>query len=450
MVTQNGAGFPPGFVWGAATAAYQIEGATHEDGRGESIWDRFCRMPGKVRNGDTGDIACDHYHRYRQDVALMRDLGLRAYRFSIAWPRILPSGRGAINCRGLDFYDHLVDELLAAGIEPFATLYHWDLPQSLEDQGGWPNREIAGVFTEYTQAVVRRLGDRVRYWITHNEPWVIAWLGYGWGQHAPGRQSEADALAAGHHVLLSHGRAVEVIRAEAPEARVGITLDLYPVYPASDAEADREAAEIVDGMRNRWFLDPIFRGCYPARALERFAANMPVIAPGDLEIIRRPIDFLGINNYSRMVIRADPLTGLPLNVRPDGSRFTEMDWEVYPDGLHDILLRITREYAPKEIHVTENGAAFSDVRAHDGGIPDLERQQYLHEYLQACARAIQAGVPLAGYFAWSLLDNFEWGHGYGKRFGLVYVDYPSLERVPKGSAHWYRSYIEEHSTVPSY
>jgi beta-glucosidase len=432
---------PADFDWGAATASYQIEGAVHEDGRGESIWDRFCATPGKVRNGESGAVACDFYHRYPNDIALMRHLGIDSFRFSVAWPRILPEGRGLVNGPGLDFYDRLVDRLLESGIQPCVTLYHWDLPQALEDRGGWPAREIVDAFAEYVEVVARRLGDRVRHWITHNEPWIVAWLGYGWGVHAPGRASEADALAAAHHVLLSHGRAVEVLRREAPGTEVGITLNLMHDYPASDAEEDVAATRHVDGFRNRWFLDPLYRAEYPADILEHYAASLPRVEDGDMAAIAAPIDVLGINTYSRGVIGAGPDGGRPIFVRPPESEYTDMDWEVYPDGLHDLLVRLRDDYAPARIAITENGAAFSDLRGHDGRVRDPERQAYLERHIEAVARAVEDGVPVSGYYVWSLLDNFEWAHGYAKRFGIVYVDYPTLERVPKGSFEWYRDFI---------
>jgi beta-glucosidase len=438
---ETGDAFPPEFLWGAATASYQIEGAVSEDGRGESIWDRFCTIPGKVRNGENGAIACDHYHRYAEDIALMRELGLAAYRFSIAWPRILPTGRGDVNPRGLDFYDRLVDELLANGIQPFATLYHWDLPQALEDEGGWTNRATAEAFVGYAETVVRRLGDRVKHWITHNEPWVVAWLGYGMGRHAPGREEgAAGAFAAAHHLLLSHGLAVPVIRRECPDARVGLTLNLTPVYADTQDPADVAAARAVDGRLNRWFLDPIFRAEYPADVVETHPGQMPRIERSDLQTIATPIDFLGINNYSRQVVRADPEKHMAF-VRIPESQYTAMDWEVAPDALFDLLLRVWRDYTPSRMYITENGAAFPDIRDHEGRVRDPERRRYLEQYFAAAGRAIEAGVPLAGYFVWSLLDNFEWAEGYWKRFGLIYVDYPTLERVPKSSYHWYRSMI---------
>jgi beta-glucosidase len=443
--TQNQ--FAPDFLWGAATASYQIEGAAHEDGRGESVWDRFCATPGKVRNGDSGERACDFYHRYRDDVGLMRDLGLDAFRFSIAWPRVMPEGRGRINEAGLDFYDRLVDELLAHDIEPFATLFHWDTPQALEDAGGWPARATAKAFTEYTEAVVRRLGDRVRYWITHNEPWVHAWIGHSWGMHAPGRTSEADAVATAHHLLLSHGWAAEVIRAATPGAQVGISLNLAHSYPASDTPEDEAAAWHVDGEANRWFLDPLFRGAYPADLLERNELVAPVLEDGDLVAMAAPLDFLGVNNYFRFVVSAGDEG--PRMERVEESQHTDMGWEVYPDGLRQLLVRVARDYSPAAIYVTENGAAFGDVRGHDGHVHDPERTAFLDTHIAAVSQAIDEGAPVKGYFVWSLLDNFEWSFGYSKRFGIVYVDYPTLERVPKDSFYWYRDFIASRTPAPA-
>jgi beta-glucosidase len=438
--------FPSDFTWGAATASYQIEGAAHEDGRGESVWDRFAATPGKVRNGDTGDIACDFYHRYPDDIALMRELGLDAFRFSIAWPRVLPEGRGRVNQAGLDFYDRLVDELLANGIEPFPTLFHWDTPQVLEDAGGWPARATAAAFVEFAEVVAERLGDRIRHWTTHNEPWVVAWIGHSWGVHAPGRTSEADAVAAAHHLLLSHGLTVEAIRRAAPGSRVGITLNLTHVYPATDTPEDEAAAWQVDGEANRWFLDPVFRGSYPADLLERNELVAPHLRDGDLETISVPIDFLGVNNYSRFVVRSGP-TG-PTFERDPEAQYTDMGWEVYPDGLHRLLVRVGEDYSPAAIFVTENGAAFGDIRGHDGKVHDPERTGYLESHLAAVGRAIADGSPVKGYFVWSLLDNFEWSHGYSKRFGLVYIDYPTLERVPKDSFYWYRDFVASRRGSP--
>jgi beta-glucosidase len=442
----NTSSFPPDFVWGAATASYQIEGAVHEDGRGESVWDRFCATPGKVRGGDTGDVACDFFHRYRDDVALMRELGLDAFRFSIAWPRVQPTGRGAVNEAGLDFYDRLVDELLAHDIEPFVTLFHWDSPQALEDAGGWSERATAEAFVEYASAVANRLGDRVRHWTTHNEPWVYAWVGHAWGEHAPGGTNEADAVAVAHHLLLSHGWAVPEIRRAAPDAQVGITLNLAHIYPASDRPEDEAATWQVDGEGNRWFLDPIFRGSYPADLLERNELVAPLVRDGDLDVISAPLDFLGVNNYTRFVVSAG--SDGPQFERDPKAQETDMGWEVFPEGLHRMLVRVAQDYAPPAIYVTENGAAFRDVRVHDGRVHDPERTAYLESYIDAVSRAIADGAPVNGYFVWSLLDNFEWAFGYSMRFGIVYIDYPTLERVPKDSFYWYRDFIASRPRAP--
>ncbi len=441
--------FPEDFNWGAATAAYQIEGAATEDGRGESIWDRFSATPGNVPNGDTGDVACDSYHRYPDDVRLMRELGLDAYRFSISWPRVLPDGRGRPNRDGLDFYDRLVDELLGNGIDPFVTLYHWDLPQVLEDRGGWPVRDTVEAYTEYVEVVVGRLGDRVRNWITQNEPWVISWLGYGLGVHAPGRTSEADALAAAHHILLGHARAAEVVRRDAPGAEVGISIDLVPMYAFSESEADVRATRHSDGFRNRWFLDPLLAGGYPADMLERYADSglAPPVVEGDMEAIAAPLDFLGINYYTRNVVRSGSNGTVPDTVAAEGAEHTEMGWEVYPDGLTDLLVRLHEEYELPPLYITENGASFPDDRA-NGSVPDAQRVSYLERHLGALADAVERGVPVRGYFVWSLLDNFEWAFGYTRRFGIVYVDFQTLERVPKASYDWYRDFIAAQRGAP--
>jgi beta-glucosidase len=431
--------FAPDFVWGSAVSAYQVEGAVDVDGRGESIWDRFSATPGKVVNGDSGAVACDSYHRYREDVKLVTELGLNAFRFSVAWPRIFPEGRGRANVAGLDFYDRFVDELLAAGVEPFVTLYHWDLPQALEEGGGWPVRATAEAFAEYVDVVSQRLGDRVRNWITMCEPWVISWLGYGLGEHAPGRRSEADALAAAHHVLLGHGLAAEVLRRRSDVARVGITIDLVAFHPQTDSQADLAALARADGSRNRWILDPVLRGAYPEDMLETFAPILPPILDGDLETIAAPLDFLGVNYYTRTVVRADGV-GAPETVEADDVERTEMGWEVYPDGLYELLVRLRDEYELPPLYVTENGAAYAD-RRENGTVDDPGRISYVDRHLTSIARAIEDGIPVRGYFLWSLLDNFEWAFGYSHRFGIVYVDYATLERVPKASYHWYRDVI---------
>jgi beta-glucosidase len=444
MSSELGAAFPPDFLWGAATASYQIEGAPHADGKGESIWDRFSHTPGKVRNGDTGDVACDHYHRWREDIALMRELGLDAYRFSVAWPRVQPTGRGPANAAGLDFYDRLVDGLLEAQIQPFVTLYHWDLPQALQDEGGWANRATAEAFADYAEIVARRLGDRVSAWITHNEPWVAAFLGNLIGEHAPGLTDMATAVAASHHLLLSHGLAVPRIRAAAPGAQVGITLSLSHAQPATDSPAGAAAAHRSEGFGARWFLDPLAGRGYPTDTLALFAPAAPPVQPGDLETIAAPIDFLGVNNYFRNVVRDSP-ENPPLNtsqVHPDGE-YTTMDWEVYPDGLRALLEWLHQNYPFTQYYIAENGAAFPDMLEPDGSVHDERRQAYLEGYLAAAAEAIAHGVPLVGYFVWSLLDNFEWAHGYSQRFGIFYVDFPTGRRIWKDSARWYQRFIAE-------
>ena len=428
------------FTWGTAVSAYQVEGATELDGRGESIWDRFSATPGKIRNGDSGRIACDSYHRYGEDVRLMRELGLNGFRFSIAWPRILPEGRGRVNQAGLDHYDRFVDELLANGIEPFVTLYHWDLPQAVEDRGGWPVRETADAFSEYVEVVATRLGDRVTNWITQCEPWVIAWLGYGIGEHAPGRTAEADAVAAAHHVLLSHARAAEVLRRVSSRARVGITIDQVRFHPASDSPEDLAAVARAAAFRNGWILDPVLKGEYPELLLERFSPAQPPVEDGDLEAIATPLDFLGINYYTRAIVRADPASGEPVTIERDEAERTGMGWEIYPDGLFELLVSLNDAYDLPPLYVTENGAAFPDARS-NGTVHDPERISYVERHVDAIRRAVERGVPVHGYFLWSLLDNFEWTHGYSQRFGIVYVDYETLERVPKASYFWYRDLI---------
>jgi beta-glucosidase len=432
--------FPSDFVWGTAASAYQIEGGAFDDGRGECIWDRFARIPGAVRGGDDGSIACDFYHRYPEDVALMHSLGVDAFRFSVAWTRILPDGTGRVNATGLDFYDRLVDELLANGIEPWVNLYHFDLPQRLEDAGGWPARATAGAFADYAGIVASRLGDRVACWITHNEPFCPSFLGYGMGIHAPGRHDLRAAVAAAHHVLLSHGLAMEAIASAAPGATVGIVVDSWPAHPASESQADIAAARVVDGLRTRWFLDALLRGEYPADVLAALGDAAPPVLDGDLETISRPLDFLGVNAYSRTLVAAGPFPWGRQVRAPDGP-LTASGWEIYPPAIGQVLRRIARDYDAPPLFVTENGAAFLDVRTHDGRIHDVDRIAFLAAYLDEVEAAMRDGVDVRGYFVWSLLDNFEWAEGYSQRFGLVYVDYRTLERVPKQSFDWFRRRI---------
>lgn len=448
--------FPNGFIWGAATASYQIEGAWDEDGKGESIWDRFTHTPGKIKDGSTGDIACDHYHRWRDDIKLMRQLGLQAYRFSIAWPRILPAGRGMINQPGLDYYSRLVDGLLEAGITPFVTLYHWELPQILQDEGGWADRSIAEAFVGYVDVVSRALGDRVKNWITHNEPAVTQYAGYLEGFHAPGLKDPRAALLASHHLLLSHGWAVPVIRQNSPGAEVGITLNLGYMQPASPSPEDQRAVRLANAFMAQWYLDPLYRRQYPQDAIDVMVMRnmlpgptLPFIQPGDMDAIAVPTDFLGINYYSRHIVRAEdipeeqnqPRTVLPAPKGPEN--WMENGWEIHPDGLYQILTHLKTNYPISKLYITENGAAYSTPPSADGHIPDVHRTNYLRTHLAAAHRAIQAGVPLQGYFVWSLMDNFEWAEGYTQRFGVVWVDYATLQRTPKDSALWFSQVIQD-------
>jgi beta-glucosidase len=444
-------GLAPDFRWGAATSAYQIEGAVAEDGRLPSIWDTFCRVPGAIDNGDNGDVACDHYHRWPEDIALMRRLGLDSYRFSIAWPRVLPTGTGKVNAAGLDFYDRLVDGLLAAGITPFATLYHWDLPQALQDRGGWPARDTAYAFAEYAGVVAARLGDRVADWFTLNEPLCSAWIGYLEGKMAPGIRDLELAVRASHHLLLGHGLAMQAVRAASPAAaRLGAVFNLSPCEPASDSPDDIAAARRADGHTNRWWLDPLHGRGYPTDMIEEYGVAPPVL-DGDLDLIAAPTDHIGLNYYFRQVVEADPAGEAPharmISV-PDW-QFTAMGWEVHADGLENLLVRLTQEYGATRIYVTENGSAWPDEVTPDGTVEDKDRISYLEQHLAACARAASAGAPVAGYFAWSLLDNFEWAYGYDKRFGLVHVDYDTQRRTIKSSGYRYADIIRAHRPVPT-
>jgi beta-glucosidase len=438
--------FPDDWVWGAATAAYQIEGAVREDGRGQSIWDVFSHTPGAIVNGDSGDVAVDHYHRYPGDIALMREMGLAGYRFSIAWPRIFPTGSGRPNAAGVDFYRRLIDALHAAGITPYVTLYHWDLPQALQERGGWGNRDTALRFADYAHTVASALGAGVHHWFTINEPWVAGFLGHLTGEHAPGARNLALALRAAHNLLLAHGEGLAALRAEMqPDDEAGIALNLAPCQPAGESNADLEAADRVDGYTNRWFLDALYRGHYPDDMVRVYGDAMPEIAPGDMDIISRPTDVLGVNYYTRSLVAYDP-AALPLQARtvvPPGAPVTAMGWEVYPEGLYQVLTRVHDDYAPGRLLVTENGAAYNDVVA-DGEVDDPDREAFLHEHLLQAHRAIETGVPLGGYFVWSLLDNFEWAWGYGKRFGVIYVDYATQERMMKRSGRWYAGVTHDH------
>jgi beta-glucosidase len=432
--------------FGAATAAYQIEGATHADGRGESIWDRFAHTPGNVARGETGDVACDHYRRWRSDVELMASLGIEAYRFSISWSRVLPEGDGAVNAAGLRFYRELAEALREHGIEPLATLYHWDLPQALQDRGGWAERDTAMRLAEYASVMAAELGDVVSDWVTINEPWVVAFQGHAHGTKAPGLHDWATAVRASHHVLLAHGLATHAVRAAVPDARVGITLNLAPIDPATEREEDGAAARRMDGHMNRWFLDAALEGRYPddlRELYERRCGPLDYIERGDASLVATRTEFLGVNYYAPMRVRADPGGHSPLLAAavPPGSRTTAMGWEVAPDGLRRLLVRIRDEYGDLPIAITENGASYDDPPAVDGRVEDPERTAYLEAHLAALDAAREEGVRVESYFVWSLLDNFEWEWGYDQRFGIVHVDFETQQRTPKASGHWYRDYI---------
>ena len=447
-------GFPSDFVWGTATAAYQIEGAVDEDGRGPSIWDTFSQTPGKISDGSTGDVADDHYHRYPEDVAIMAGLGMTAYRFSIAWPRIFPTGSGQINPLGLAFYRQLAEACLERGITPYATLYHWDLPQPLEDAGGWLNPDTAERFRDYAAATQQELGDLISHWITLNEPWCSAFLGYATGVHAPGKTVGAEAMQAAHHLLRGHGLAIQAMR-EGPAGTLGVTLNLSSVRAASDSGPDQEAARRMDGLANRLFLDPVLLGRYPDDVL----ANAGVTdwfeqRSADLEVIATPIDFIGVNYYTRQTV-AGPTDGVfhrptiigfegtqEIRVIDTGAPRTQMNWEIHPDGLIDVV-RLVSDRAPElPVYITENGAAYPDEVTADGRVEDEDRRYFFELHLDAARRAIESGLPLRGYFAWSLLDNFEWAFGYSRRFGIVYVDYQTQRRIVKRSGRWFREQLQ--------
>ncbi|MFI9005405.1 GH1 family beta-glucosidase [Streptomyces sp. NPDC053541] len=441
------AAFPPSFAWGTATSAYQIEGAVAEDGRGPSIWDTFCRVPGAIDHGDRGDTACDHYHRWPEDIALMKELGTDTYRMSVAWPRVVPRGDGPVNTAGLDFYDRLVDALLAAGITPNITLYHWDLPQALQDRGGWTVRETAERLADYAGLVAGRLGDRVHRWATLNEPLCSAWIGHLEGRMAPGLTDLTAAVRASYHLLLGHGLATAAVRAAAPGARVGLVTNHSTVTPASTRPEDVAAARRADGHTNRWWLDPVYGRGFPVDMRELYGVELPE-RPGDMELIAAPLDWHGLNYYFPETVADDPSGPAPYarSVRlPDVPR-TGMDWPVDADGLEAFLLRLTEEYGVRELYVTENGSAFPDTVGPDGTVHDPDRTRYLEHHLAACARALRKGAPLAGYYAWSLLDNFEWAYGYDKRFGLVHVDYATQRRTVKASGRRYADIIRAHRT----
>lgn len=440
--------FPKGFILGTSTAAYQIEGAAAEDGRGPSIWDTFSHEPGHIANGDTGDTACDHYHRYPQDIGLMKSLGVNGYRMSVSWSRVLPEGKGRVNSKGLDFYDRLVDALLENNIDPMVTLYHWDLPQALQNAGGWANRATCDYFAEYAELMFKTLGDRVKKWNTFNEPWVSAFAGHFIGRHAPGLKDFGLAVQVSHHLILSHAKAVNAFRSlNQSGGKVGIALNLYPMYPASDDVKDREAALLADGYHNRWFLDPVLKGSYPEDMMKLYQERYqsPVTGTDDMKTISSAgVDFLGVNYYFRKVIRnleSDNLLHYE-EILPLGSKYTEMNWEIYPEGLYDLFMRIQKDYGNPVLYVTENGCAFKDAVRQNNIILDDDRREYLEQHLEMAKKSIRDGIRLEGYYIWSLLDNFEWAHGYNKRFGLFYTDYQTQERFSKKSGLWLADYIK--------
>jgi beta-glucosidase len=435
--------FASDFLWGVSTSAYQIEGAAAEDGRVPSIWDTFSATPGKIRDGSTGAEACDHYHRWEEDLDLAQSMGLNSYRFSIAWTRIFNGVDAEPNAKGLEFYSRLVDGMLARGLQPWCTLYHWDLPQYLQDQGGWNNRATIDAYLQYVDVITKHLGSRIKHWITHNEPWCTAMHGNWDGIHAPGNKSLPLALQVCHNVLVSHGRAVPLIRANAPGAQVGIALSLHPIKAGSDSAVDLAAVSRHDALRNRWFLDVLYGRGYPAEALALVGADAPVVEPGDMEAIAVPCDFLGVNYYFPEVV-VDAPDEYPLRTRivhPEGRQRTDFGWEVSPEGLIELLARVARDYPTGDLYVTENGSSYDDHLNADGTVTDTARRDYLIRHLAAMRDAIAAGGKIKGYFAWSLLDNFEWAEGYLRRFGLTYIDYPTQRRIVKQSGEWYSAFV---------
>lgn len=433
--------FPKDFLWGTATASYQIEGSPLADGAGPSIWHRFSHTPGTTHEGDTGDVACDHYHRYKEDVAMMKEIGIKAYRFSIAWPRIFPKGKGRLNVKGMDFYDRLVDRLLDANITPFITLYHWDLPAALQDEGGWMNRDIADWFADYADYVFQKLGDRVKHWITLNEPWVTAFVGHLFGTHAPGMKDVYAAFEVVHNQLRAHSKAVDAFRDESLEGKIGITLSNHSQSPVSRNEADVMAAQIAHELMNYpLFLNPIFKGEYPQHLITVSKNYLPVGYKRDMDEIKKPIDFVGINYYSGGLVKSDSKAPFGIKMLERGLEKTDMGWEIYPQGLYEILTGVQNTYNPKEVFITENGAAFKDSVV-VGEVHDQKRIEYLKAHFKQAHRALTDGVKLKGYFVWSLMDNYEWAEGYSKRFGIVYIDYKTQKRIVKDSAKWYSNVI---------
>ncbi|MEN2983903.1 MAG: GH1 family beta-glucosidase [Dictyoglomaceae bacterium] len=436
--------FPKGFLWGTATASYQIEGGVYEDGKGETVWDRFTHTPGTIYQNQNGDIACDHYHRWKEDVEIMKFIGLNAYRFSISWARIFPEGKGSLNLKGLNFYRELIETLLSKNIKPAITLYHWDLPQALEDKGGWLNRDTSKYFSEYANFMFKTFREYDIIWITLNEPWVHAFLGYGFGVHAPGKRDMKGAFIASHNLLLAHGLAVQSFFENRIKGQIGISLNLSPIHPGENTPEDWEAVQIQDGFVNRWFLDPLFYGKYPEdiwKILEKnkWAFNFPL---DDFKTINLPFDFIGVNYYTRSIVKKDPENSfLGIKFVSTEKEKTEMGWEIYPKGLYELLIRLKKDY-PRTIYITENGAAFNDLLEY-GIVKDEKRINYLKEHIKEAYNALKDGVDLRGYFVWSLMDNFEWAHGYSKRFGIVYIDYKTQKRILKDSAYFYKKVIEQ-------
>jgi beta-glucosidase len=429
--------FPPDFVWGVATSSFQIEGAAQIDGKGESIWDRFCRQSGAIADNTNGDVACDHYNKLEQDLDLIASLGVGAYRFSVSWPRVQAAGSGAWNGKGLAFYERLVEGLLERGVHPYLTLNHWDLPQALQDKGGWAERDTVHRFVDYAREVQKRLGDRLVAITTHNEPWVIATLGHEIGNFAPGIKDRKIAAQVSHHLLVSHGLALQALRADGCKAKLGIVLNLAPAVPATDSPADAAKAHLDDARGRRWYTDALFKGEYPKEVIDELGRDMPIMLAGDMALISTPMDYIGVNYYTRHVASA----GEPFDAKARGLPVNDMGWEIYPQGLTDLLLQLHREYRLPPVFITENGGAFKDPFI-NGQVHDTDRTEYLKTHIAAAAAAMRQGVPMAGYMVWSLMDNFEWSSGYAKRFGIVYVDYATQKRTLKESAHWYRGFLK--------
>lgn len=442
--------FPKDFIWGVATSAYQIEGAYNADGKGENIWDRFTSIPGKIFKNQNGNVACDHYNLYERDIEILEELGIKNYRLSISWARIFPKGYGEVNQKGLDFYKKLINKLIEKGIQPAVTLYHWDLPQHLQDIGGWANKKVVDYFVEYAELMFKEFGDIVPIWITHNEPWVVSILGHAWGVHAPGIKDYKTALQVAHNILLSHGKAVRLYRNMSLKGRIGITLNLSSTYPETDDQKDILAANIYDGFMNRWFLDAVLKGRYPEDMIKLYSEQriLPEFLEDDMKIISEKIDFLGINYYTRSVLRYDE-NAYPLKVTMvdlDNPK-TDMGWEIYPEGLFDLLINIHKNYGGVDILITENGAAFNDIVNYKGKVVDDYRIDYLYRHLTQAHRAILDGVNLKGYYLWSFLDNFEWAEGYSKRFGIVFIDYKTQKRIIKDSAYWYSNVVKNNGIL---